>query len=455
MEFVAGGLNGNWLRTLTDEHTSACLEVKAAIAYASSDNMYLLDACKRLRKVIAFYGRYDQGVPVHPEIIKWFLDQASPNLVCRVVPDILHAKVIWWVGAGVYIGSANMTDRAWHSNIEAGTFVPHTEIDKALKAELENFFIKTDERSHPISRQFYLHLKTLAESSRDVDKANALHKRRVPRFFPEGTGLGEDQTTGTDKDFLDFQREWNASLQFLRDIANRVTRDEYRPPWIPDDCPEGAQVDQFIHAYYYQNVRGDRGRHLVESAHQDNRLNPELALTSALKWWKQSNFNYAEEEKHLKEWAKLLQVAFQRDQVRSMERNRFIAAMSCVHAVREVARRQPSEKLGLPPGRHDQQTKIAAHLRRLYDASSKQGVGVLELLDYVVWGNGPAEFRIWRATEKDGRWHIPSIGRSTLGELLGWARPDEFPPRNNRTLKGLYALGFPIKLPNARDDGED
>jgi hypothetical protein len=31
---------------------------------------------------------------------------------------------------------------------------------------------------------------------------------------------------------------------------------------------------------------------------------------------------------------------------------------------------------------------------------------------------------------------------SLLGEILGWARPDAFPPRSDRTLKGLRALGY-------------
>ncbi|MCZ3398957.1 hypothetical protein I7853_22525 [Klebsiella pneumoniae] len=43
------------------------------------------------------------------------------------------------------------------------------------------------------------------------------------------------------------------------------------------------------------------------------------------------------------------------------------------------------------------------------------------LLNYVVWGNGSVSARVW-------------------------ARPDEFPPRNMQTSKGLRALGYNVRI---------
>ena len=34
----------------------------------------------------------------------------------------------------------------------------------------------------------------------------------------------------------------------------------------------------------------------------------------------------------------------------------------------------------------------------------------------------------------------------TLGEIVGWANPDLFPPRNMRTSKSLRALGYDVKV---------
>mgnify|MGYP006906601300 FL=1 len=67
------------------------------------------------------------------------------------------------------------------------------------------------------------------------------------------------------------------------------------------------------------------------------------------------------------------------------------------------------------------------------------------LLNYVVWGNGSVSARLWNAIRSDD-WAIPHIGLSSLGEIVGWARPDEFPPRNMRTSKGLRAHGYNVRI---------
>lgn len=112
MRFIAGPINGQLLENLLLEVMEPCTRVRAAVAYASRDNLKLFKACQQHLRPLEFYGRYDHTVPVDPPVLKWFLDMASPNFDCRLVPDILHAKVIWWVGAGAYVGSANLSDRA-------------------------------------------------------------------------------------------------------------------------------------------------------------------------------------------------------------------------------------------------------------------------------------------------------------------------------------------------------
>ena len=119
MRFIAGPLNKQLLQNLLGEVIESCTRVRAAVAYASRDNMKLFEACAQHLKPLEFFGRYDHTVAVDPAVLKWFLDKASPNFDCKLVPDILHAKIIWWVDAGAYIGSANLSDRAWISNIEA------------------------------------------------------------------------------------------------------------------------------------------------------------------------------------------------------------------------------------------------------------------------------------------------------------------------------------------------
>lgn len=72
---------------------------------------------------------------------------------------------------------------------------------------------------------------------------------------------------------------------------------------------------------------------------------------------------------------------------------------------------------------------------------------VQDVLEYVIWGDKAGSKqsvgeRIWSAGH-DAEWKLPHLGLHILGELVGYARPDEYPPRNNRVSKTLYALGFP------------
>ena len=67
------------------------------------------------------------------------------------------------------------------------------------------------------------------------------------------------------------------------------------------------------------------------------------------------------------------------------------------------------------------------------------------LLNYVVWGNGSVSARLWNAIRSDD-WAIPHVSLSSLGEIVVWARPDEFPQRNMQTSKGLRTLGYNVRI---------
>ncbi len=446
MELIAGALNKRWLQNLAARHTPECTEVVAAVAYASADNLELFEACKRNSKPLTYYGRYDESVPVAPAVVKWFLDQGSPNFTCRMVPDVLHAKVIWWVGVGVYIGSANLTNRAWVSNIEAGTFVTEEELAGGpMLEEIRTFFDLTDAKAEAIDDRFYQHLLELQRQRTGVDQAEYDFRRRMKRYFLEGAGLvSVDKTKAQDRAFAEFARRWRESLQVLKDISERVTRDQNRPDWIPKGTPAGAQADQFVHAYYYQFVGGHKGGYLVDAAYAEHRLNPVGALEEALAWWKRAEFDNKQERRSLLDWAPQLKDMLSRARIRTLSKDEFCHAISMVHAVIDYGRKRPNSELGLPSVQQDTDTKVRLHAEQLWEARSPQGKTPLEMLEYVIWGPGAVEERIWAAARSD-QWRLPWIQFSTLGEIVGWARPDDFPPRNDRTLKGLRALGYSVR----------
>nr|CVI25609.1 phospholipase D/Transphosphatidylase [Klebsiella pneumoniae] len=57
------------------------------------------------------------------------------------------------------------------------------------------------------------------------------------------------------------------------------------------------------------------------------------------------------------------------------------------------------------------------------------------LLNYVVWGNGSVSARLWNAIRSDD-WAIPHVSLSSLGEIVVWARPDDFRQGTCRRARG-------------------
>lgn len=448
MRFIAGPLNKQLLQNLLGEMIDECSRVRAAIAYASRDNMLLLDACAKRLKPLEFFGRYDHTVPVAPEVLKWFLDQASPNLECKLVPDILHAKIIWWVDMGAYVGSANLSDRAWHSNIEAGMFLLQDELaETGMEAELLHFFEEVDDRARPLTKEIYLEQLKLAANRADLEKRDYAAQKEFDdkRLLSKNEGLvSVAAKRSSEKRFQKFEQDWNETLQTMRTIAKRVSAPDVRPSWINDSISPGVQADQFLHAYYYKQVK-DGNRHPYEEFFARNSKNTELALRDALNWWHDADFDHSSEQRTIFKWSPKLLELLAKDRISHLSQEEFIAAISRVHAIRDHATKQENEHLGLPDLPQASDDKVRKFGEWLWLQRSREGKSMLDLLNYVVWGNGNVAQRLWHAIRSD-QWSIPHIGLSSLGEVIGWARPDEFPPRNMRTSKGLRALGYNVRI---------
>lgn len=448
MRFIAGPINKQLLQNLLGDVIDCCTRVRAAVAYANRDNLQLFEACASHLKPLEFFGRYDYTVAVDPAVLKWFLDKASPNFDCKLVPDILHAKVIWWVDAGAYIGSANLSDRAWISNIEAGTFLSQDElVETGMERELLNFFEEVDDRARPLTKEIYQEQLRLADRRSDLAKRNYGLEQQFDkeRILPKNQGLVFVDTNGaSEKRFHKFEKDWSDTLQVMRSIAARVSAPEVKPAWINKSVAAGVQADQFLHAYYYKQVK-DGNRHPYEEFFGRNSKNPEVALRDALEWWHDADFDHSFEERTIYEWSPRLHELLARDRILKLSEVEFIDAISRVHAIRDHAVKQENEHLGLPNSPQAGDDKVEKFGEWLWQQRSREGKTVLDLLNYVVWGHGSVAVRLWNAIRSD-EWAIPHIGLSSLGEIVGWARPDEFPPRNMRTSKGLRALGLNVRI---------
>lgn len=147
----------------------------AAIAYGKDDTKFIQN-CLDNHFRLDLWMRYDHTVPVAPKLLINLLKNANNNLFCKLIPDMLLAKIVWWKGHGAYIGSANLTSRAWYDNIETGVFFTDEELfDSEMHSQLEEFFdnIINLDVAFPLSQEI-------------IDEQIALDKLRKKT-------LGEDQ----------------------------------------------------------------------------------------------------------------------------------------------------------------------------------------------------------------------------------------------------------------------
>jgi hypothetical protein len=74
-------------------------------------------------------------------------------------------------------------------------------------------------------------------------------------------------------------------------------------------------------------------------------------------------------------------------------------------------------------------------------------LSVLDVLNYVLYGGSAYNLagRLWEAIASS-RYKIDHLGISAVGEIVGWALPDKFPPRNGSTSKALRSLGFDVQV---------
>lgn len=452
MEFVGRPITGNMLQNIHSAAIGECAEVKAAVAYATkpTGDILLFEDCLTRGKKLTFYGRVDGSCPIDLRILDWFLRKNSPNAICNLVPHWLHAKVIWWVGQGAYIGSANLTDRAWYQNFEAGVYITHEELEHfGQLLHLEAFFDGLAQEAIPLDREEYDRqvkqqkareelLAKLRKIESDYEDNHLRLKERAPPISVQPSRKARDSK------IAEFAKEWGQTLTLIRAIGACVSADENRPSWISADVPPGVQGDQFLHAHYYQTVRPHLEKDAYERDFRNNRLSPEAALRKALAWWKSGDYKHDGEASMIYIAAPLLRQLLASGNITKLTEAEWVNALTHVHAFGDHAAKISNSYLGLGPD-PGSAAKGDALAQMLWQQRSGNGMSAPEVLNFVIWGPGDVAERIWRAShERD--YKLPHIGANILGEIVGWARPTDFPPRNSRTSKALRALGNDVEV---------
>jgi hypothetical protein len=459
MELVLGELNSRYLKQILAQAPSSCDFVQAAVAYAHGSHEFF-DHCKNNEIRLQFYGLLDQTIAVSLPVLDLFLKDKSGRMECRLINGHFHSKVIWWHGYGAYIGSANLTHAAWYKNVECGIFFTEEELYiYSLGQQLEEMFSYLHRVSLPLTEETYSKLSQLLKqrqadvtvAEREIqDKFSKLFENHLPHAGPtvilaKGQGLSRAQIV--------FVKEWYETLELIRKLTKKFTEADWRPAWVSPDAMATVHFDQFLHAYYYEfTLRGsdDDGKsvEIVERAYERHRSNLEAAFQEAGRWWTNLKIAPHGEDEFIAKTVPIAHELLKADAIRTMDIDTFTKAMEHVNAFRTHARQVWNKTLGLPPGHnedHDKRTRRFAAW--LWDQRTETGLSIREVLEFVLYGKEPQdlETRLWTATH-DPNWRLPHLGKSILGEAVGWARPSEYPPRNNRTNKALRALGYDVEL---------
>jgi len=449
MKLIRGERTQSAIDKLNIKALDECDEVWAAIAYVTDDRS-LIKPCYDRKIPLRLWARYDYSIPVRIDILEWFLGR-SPLAVCKLIPDIFHPKVIWWRPYGVYIGSANLTQSAWFGNFETGVFLSEDEIEEqGVKPDLEAFFEEIDEASHALTKEVVADLRDFSQHQHFAEKENARKdfdaRRKLPRL--ENLLSVKKRSGARERHRCEFLQEWSQTLSYIRDIAAKVSLPENRPTWLSEKVPSGVHADQFLHAYYYGHVMQKHKAHHREF-HTSNAKAPHTALDEAIKWWHSLTAAPNDEDRMMNEWAPFIADKLTVDKIGTLDEKTFVEVFTKVHAFRNYADRANYKSLDLeqklPSMNSAQRGEYLA--RRLYKVQNNRGEHILNVLQFLLYGGSASDLsnRLFEvAFDRDRR--IPHAGLSTFGEIVGWALPNEFPPRNGRTSKALYALGYDVTI---------
>ena len=444
MKLIANTLNGNYLQNILPSPDDDVDGVFAAIAYGNDVNEKLITNCVDNRFRMDIWMRYDHTVPVAVPLLKKLLKHHKDNIFCKLIPDYLHSKVIWWQGFGAYIGSANLTDRAWMTNIEAGLFLSDGELqENGMTAELEELFggLRSLDKAFNLTQEVVEEMEAIqAKRMALINLGKELRKTPIwegPAFL--------NKEKAKDRQKESFRKEWHETLTVLRNIGEQLA--DNRPVWVDANIPIEWQIDQFLHAFYYNKV-GEGNLKPFEDYFQNNKHNPQTALAEEIKWWRSTAEAPSNEDFNFYDSAPYIRDHLAKDRILNLTEEELTFICSYTHATKDHVIKMKLSTLGHPElkslGRDE---RLPLYSKWLLEQRNNKGWSVLELLNYVLYGGADDELweRLYTAA-RNPDYTLPHYGLNSIAELVGWARPEVAPPRNGRTSKALRALGYDVRI---------
>lgn len=450
MKLVLGRFNGTDLTTLRDNALGKTDKVFAAVAY-QTDSRLLVDWCWDNKIPLKYWGRFDAEVPISTPVLEKFVKRQSPEFEGRVMRRF-HPKIIWWEGYGCYIGSANLTDSAWNTNVEAGCFLTEKEMQQDdVDAELLLLFDFLDKHSSPITPDLVKLMKERRSKKYKQEKEDEDARKKVwdTRLVKPWSGLLTTQKKSVaQRREIAFLDEWLQTMELIRQLSNRAMLPENRPLWVNADTPKYMVGDQFIHAYYQEHaVINGKGEH--DHFHKQNKSDPERAVKAALNWWSKLPSAPDSEDLLLNVRLPWVRERLSEEAILNLSQRDWEQICFYINSIHDYSRQVSNQQVNLAEDgtSYNMTEKTVALAATHWTKKNEYGQNLPEFLNWLFYSGSVVDLpnRIWEGVE-DPKRKIDLLGLSSLGEISGWALPESTPARNNRTSKGLKSLGFDVKI---------
>lgn len=457
MELIANALNGRFpVDLVTRADVDALTQIDLAVAYVTHMDAIFDLATRRDVPLTLFALADGHGFP-QPEVARRFVHSKRTSWRLLLTRDFYHPKLMWFRGAGAYIGSANLTDKAWVRNVECGIWIPEDELQESNWAdELASIIAEMEPRFREATDEDLDALSRLRDRRRGLDQAESEFRAEIERFLGHLPGNKPAVHVASAKEArsaaaLRFAAEWDNGLTILRKIAQVFDENRSRwPSWVERTAEPTIVQDQATDWWWDREFRhSGESRVLMVDANRKNSSNPDIAVRTLLDDWCSSDpgakldSRSAWVNEHPRELRELLATR----ELAKLDEERLTRILYLSHAAREHARQIRKPELGLAPDdTRGVEERAKLYAKFLLSQRTSTGLGIGDVLQFVLWSEGggarlSVADRIWRAT-RDPERRLRHLGTAILGELVGYARPTTYPPRNNRVSKTLFALGF-------------
>jgi len=226
-----------------------------------------------------------------------------------------------------------------------------------------------------------------------------------------------------------------------------------QPKWVNAEANTKIISDQLLHAYYYtyvlegQDERSANSTETVNQYYEGHKRDPLRAVDEAIAWWEKLDSAPNSEDVHINDWAPTNKKLLEKIILQDLSYEELLTLLSHNYAALMYARQMRNTYLGLPRDFHtNSENRISIYCEWLYKQKTEGGLSINETIRYLVKDNGVVvEEKIYDLLY-DAKYHIGNFGRSIIGEMIGWGRPDIAHLRNDRVNKGLRCLGFDVQL---------